>query len=221
MRILAVNWRDIRDPMAGGAEIHLHEILKRAVAAGHEVDLAACSYPGAEPREEIDGVRVHRRGHWLVANWVLPHLVRRLLRERRYDLIVDDINKIPFYTPLYRRGVPVLAVVPHLFGATVFRETNPLFGAFLKATQVAGYAPTDDVNGYRQEGFAKFDRNVHRGRRLSASKAYLKPARKRPNLTVKTRALVTRVQSDAGQRYQCRTHDQSPLLHRTSPLFPV
>src|SRR5690242_10754468 len=71
--------------------------------------------------------------------------------------------------------------------------TNPLFGAFLKATQEAGYAPTDDVNGYRQEGFAKFDRNVHRGRRLSASKAYLKPARKRPNLTVRTRALVTRV----------------------------
>jgi choline dehydrogenase len=71
--------------------------------------------------------------------------------------------------------------------------SNPLFGAFLKATEEAGYAPTDDVNGYRQEGFAKFDRNVHRGRRLSASKAYLKPARKRPNLTVRTRALVTRV----------------------------
>lgn len=71
--------------------------------------------------------------------------------------------------------------------------TNPLFGAFLKATEEAGYAPTDDVNGYRQEGFAKFDRNVHRGRRLSASKAYLKPVRKRPNLTVRTRALVTRV----------------------------
>ncbi|MFH0521789.1 choline dehydrogenase [Streptomyces sp. M41] len=71
--------------------------------------------------------------------------------------------------------------------------TNPLFTAFLKATEEAGYAPTDDVNGYRQEGFAAFDRNVHRGRRLSASKAYLKPARKRPNLTVRTRALVTRV----------------------------
>ncbi|MFC9926363.1 choline dehydrogenase [Streptomyces sp. NPDC127190] len=70
---------------------------------------------------------------------------------------------------------------------------NPLFTAFLQATRQAGYAPTDDVNGYRQEGFAPFDRNVHRGRRLSASKAYLKPVRRRPNLTVRTRALVTRV----------------------------
>ncbi|MGW6735350.1 choline dehydrogenase [Streptomyces sp. NPDC055013] len=71
--------------------------------------------------------------------------------------------------------------------------TSPLFGAFLKATEEAGYAPTEDVNGYRQEGFAKFDRNVHRGRRMSASKAYLKPAMDRPNLTVMTRTLVTRV----------------------------
>ncbi|MET8565995.1 choline dehydrogenase [Streptomyces flaveolus] len=73
---------------------------------------------------------------------------------------------------------------------------NPLFTAFLKATQEAGYAPTDDVNGYRQEGFAKFDRTIHRGRRLSASKAYLTPVMKRPNLTVRTRTLVTRVLFD-------------------------
>ena len=53
--------------------------------------------------------------------------------------------------------------------------TNPLFGAFLQAVQEAGYPLTDDVNGFRQEGFAKFDRNVHRGRRLSAARAYLHP----------------------------------------------
>ena len=53
--------------------------------------------------------------------------------------------------------------------------TNPLFGAFFEAVQQAGYPLTDDVNGYRQEGFAPFDRNVHRGRRLSAARAYLHP----------------------------------------------
>ncbi|MDX6316128.1 MAG: choline dehydrogenase [Streptomyces sp.] len=71
--------------------------------------------------------------------------------------------------------------------------TSPLFPAFLKSVQEAGYPLTDDVNGYRQEGFAPFDRNVHRGRRYSASKAYLHPVMNRPNLTVKTRALVTKV----------------------------
>jgi choline dehydrogenase len=71
--------------------------------------------------------------------------------------------------------------------------TSPLFQAFFDAVQQAGYQLTDDVNGYRQEGFAPFDRNVHRGRRLSAARAYLHPVMSRPNLTVQTRAFVTRV----------------------------
>jgi choline dehydrogenase len=77
--------------------------------------------------------------------------------------------------------------------------TNPLFGAFFAAVQEAGYPLTDDVNGYRQEGFAPFDRNLHRGRRLSAARAYLHPVMSRRNLTVHTRALVTRVLFE-GQR---------------------
>ena len=71
--------------------------------------------------------------------------------------------------------------------------SSPLFGAFFEAVQQAGYQLTDDVNGYRQEGFAPFDRNLHRGRRLSAARAYLHPVLGRPNLEVTTRALVTRV----------------------------
>ena len=68
-----------------------------------------------------------------------------------------------------------------------------LFGAFFAAVRQAGYHLTDDVNGYRQEGFAAFDRNIHRGRRLSAARAYLYPVLSRPNLTVATRAFVTRI----------------------------
>ncbi|HET9094953.1 MAG TPA: choline dehydrogenase [Solirubrobacteraceae bacterium] len=71
--------------------------------------------------------------------------------------------------------------------------TNPLFGAFFQAVQQAGYELTSDVNGYRQEGFAAFDRTIYRGRRLSAARAYLHPAMRRPNLDVQCRALVDRV----------------------------
>jgi len=77
--------------------------------------------------------------------------------------------------------------------------TNPLFGAFFEAVQQAGYALTNDVNGYRQEGFGAFDRNVYRGRRLSAARAYLHPIMGRPNLEVKTRAFVTRVLFDGNR----------------------
>ncbi len=72
--------------------------------------------------------------------------------------------------------------------------TNPLFGAFFDASVEAGYPRTEDVNGYRQEGFAPFDRNIHRGRRLSAARAYLHPVmRKRRNLQIRTSTLVTRI----------------------------
>ncbi len=71
--------------------------------------------------------------------------------------------------------------------------TNPLFEAFFRAGEQAGYPRTDDVNGYRQEGFARFDRNIRRGRRLSAARAYLHPVMNRPNLDVVTRAFVSRV----------------------------
>ncbi|MGR6923179.1 choline dehydrogenase [[Actinomadura] parvosata] len=70
---------------------------------------------------------------------------------------------------------------------------GPLFEAFFEAVQQAGHPLTDDVNGYRQEGFAAFDRTIHRGRRLSAARAYLHPVRRRPNLTVRTRAFVEKV----------------------------
>ncbi len=74
--------------------------------------------------------------------------------------------------------------------------TSPLFEAFFEAVEQAGYPRTADVNGYRQEGFAAFDRTIHRGRRLSAARAYLHPVMSRPNLEVRTRTFVNRVLFD-------------------------
>jgi choline dehydrogenase len=103
--------------------------------------------------------------------------------------------------PYFRRMEDCLAAAPDdpfrghggPLGLERGPATNPLFGAFFKAVQEAGYPLTDDVNGYRQEGFAPFDRNIRRGRRLSASQAYLRPVRGRRNLAIRTRAFVTRV----------------------------
>ena len=91
---------------------------------------------------------------------------------------------------------------------------NPLFGAFFEAVQEAGYPLTDDVNGYRQEGFARFDRNVHRGRRLSAARAYLHPVMHRKNLTVETVAFATRVRF-SGKRAVGVDYLRGGRLHRS------
>ena len=95
--------------------------------------------------------------------------------------------------------------------------TNPLFTAFFAACQEAGYQLTDDVNGYRQEGFAPFDRNIHDGRRLSAAQAYLKPVRGRRNLTVRTRTLVTGIVFDGtpgGRRSTSSARAAGPNVSR-------
>lgn len=77
--------------------------------------------------------------------------------------------------------------------------SNPLFQAFFSAAEEAGYPRTPDVNSYQQEGFGPFDRHIYRGRRLSTSRAYLRPAMRRRNLTVKTRAFVTSIDFNGTQ----------------------
>ncbi len=78
------------------------------------------------------------------------------------------------------------------------RCDNPLYEAFIEAGQQAGYARTEDMNGFRQEGLGPMDMTVHQGRRCSTAVAYLRPAMARPNLQVRTRALVTRVLFEPG-----------------------
>src|SRR5436189_273607 len=95
--------------------------------------------------------------------------------------------------------------------------TSPLFEAFFEAVQQAGYPLTDDVNGARQEGFAAFDRTIHRGRRLSAARAYLHPVLHRPNLSVQTRQLVTRILFDGTRAVGVEAVERA-RLRRDEPL---
>ena len=129
-KLVAVNWRDMKNPEAGGAEVHLHEILTRLVANGHDVTLFASNFPGGAPEDAYDGLRIIRAGNWYNANFVIPMRVRSWLRQNPCDLVIEDINKIPFFLPLVTK-VPVLAVIPHLFGTTVFDETNPIFASYV------------------------------------------------------------------------------------------
>jgi glycosyltransferase involved in cell wall biosynthesis len=132
VRVLAFNWRDPEHPEAGGAELHLHEILRRFVRDGHEVTQLASGFAGGAPETAIDGVQVVRRGRWFDANWALRRAYARDLGQRSFDLVIEDINKVPFFTPTFVRE-PVLAVVPHLFGTAVFSEAPWALAAYVYA----------------------------------------------------------------------------------------
>jgi glycosyltransferase involved in cell wall biosynthesis len=121
VRILVVNWQDRENPQAGGAEVHLHEVFGRIVERGHEVDLLCSGFEGADAETVLDGIRVFRVG----TRYTFPMHARGCyedgLRRNGYDVVIEDLNKVPLYTP--RWPVERLVVlVHHLFGATAFRE---------------------------------------------------------------------------------------------------
>ena len=121
MKLLVVNWQDIENPQAGGAEIHLHEIFGRLARRGHAVTLLCGGWPGCAPHATIDGMQVHRVGTRASFPTLVYSYFRRVLAAERWDLVLEDINKIPLYTPLWTRG-RTAALVPHLFGGTAFLE---------------------------------------------------------------------------------------------------
>lgn len=121
MRVLAVNWLDRDNPQAGGAELHFFEIFRRVVGAGHHVTLITSGFSGAEREVSLDGIAVRRVGSRYRFALRARSVIRRALREARYDVVVEDINKLPLYTPTLTR-LPVYAIVPHLFGTAAFQE---------------------------------------------------------------------------------------------------
>lgn len=130
MKILALNWQDLSNPLAGGAEVHLEELLRRIAGKGHEVTLFCSGYDSSLPEETIEGIKIIRRGNRYNFNLIAPFALRKIVKENNFDILVEDINKIPFYTPLYL-NLPTLVVVPHLFATTVFKEINFLLGSYI------------------------------------------------------------------------------------------
>lgn len=121
LRIVVVNWQCRENPLAGGAEIHLHEIFGRLVALGHQVVLLCGGWPDCPPRAVLDGIEVHRVGTRATFPFLARRYWHRELAHRPFDVLVEDINKVPLYTPTWRTPKRV-GLVPHLFGGTAFQE---------------------------------------------------------------------------------------------------
>ncbi|MEP7220220.1 MAG: glycosyltransferase family 4 protein [Bacteroidota bacterium] len=134
MKILVINWQDWTNPLSGGAEVHLHQTFRRIAAMGHDVTLFCSAYPGAAPEERVDGIRIIRRGGRNTFNFIVPYYYSTMLKKDGYDVVVDDINKIPFYTPLFVRG-PLVGLSHHFFGRSIFKEAGPIFGGYVYSSE--------------------------------------------------------------------------------------
>ncbi len=130
MRILVINWQDIKNPFGGGAEVHLHEIFKRIASKGHYVELFSCEIDGEPNDEVIDGIHIFRKGKRSTFNFGVKNIYKDKYQNANFDIVIDDINKIPFYTPLYIKK-PILAISHHFFGTSIFREANFVAGLYV------------------------------------------------------------------------------------------
>ncbi|MFH1701478.1 MAG: glycosyltransferase family 4 protein [Candidatus Zixiibacteriota bacterium] len=130
MNILALNWQDLKNPMSGGAEVHLEELLRRIAVLGHSVTLLCSNYIGGLSEELVEGVKIIRTGNRYNFNLVAPFHLRQLIKNEKFDLFLEDINKIPFYSPLYL-DLPTIVVIPHLFSTAVFQEINFILGSYI------------------------------------------------------------------------------------------
>lgn len=121
MRVLVLNWLDRENPKAGGAEVHLHETFGRVARWGHEVTVVTSGWPEGEGRASLDGMEVHRVGGRHSYPLHVAGHVKQQLADRHFDIVVEDLNKVPLFTPTWL-PTPCLLLVHHLFGATAFQE---------------------------------------------------------------------------------------------------
>jgi glycosyltransferase involved in cell wall biosynthesis len=132
--VLILNERDLENPRAGGAEIHLFEIFGRLAAAGDRVTMLCAGFPGGAPTADIAGVRVVRLGSLYAYYARVAGAARRYVAAERPDVLVEAHNKLPFLSPLYTR-LPHLVIVHHLFGWTAFRQVPPPVAATVVALE--------------------------------------------------------------------------------------
>jgi glycosyltransferase involved in cell wall biosynthesis len=123
VKLLLINWQDRLNPLAGGAEEHLHEIFGRIAKRDHEVSLLVSGWSGGAAHERVDGMDVHRVGTRYTFNAAVIGYYRRRLAQRPFDLVIEALNKVPVFSPAWS-GRPGMLVVHHLFGATAFREAS-------------------------------------------------------------------------------------------------
>jgi len=149
MNIIWVNHRDPRHPQAGGAEVHLREVAKRLVTKGCEVTLLSERFPGSQPEEVIDGIKVVRRGGRFGLHLKAPLLVRTLAKDA--DIVVDDIaHAVPWWSRFVTR-TPVIGIVHHVHQAVATLELGPILGTAVKLAEKTIKPSYNDIITFSHE----------------------------------------------------------------------
>jgi glycosyltransferase involved in cell wall biosynthesis len=136
LRILVTNWNDRASPYAGGADVHLHQVFGRLVQRGHEVTLLSAGWRNAEREAKLDGITIHRTGGRHTFTLAARRYYETHLRNRTFDVVIEDLNKVPLLVHRWSRA-PFVLLVHHLWGRTAMRAANPLVGGLTWGSEIA------------------------------------------------------------------------------------
>ena len=129
MNILIINWRDLGNPLYGGAEIHIEKIASY-LSKDHNVYFLTSKYDNRDKYEKRGNITYIHIGHELTFNFSVMKNIKGIIKNVKPDIIIEDINKVPFFTPLFT-NIPILVIIPHIFGKTIFSQTNFIFASYV------------------------------------------------------------------------------------------
>lgn len=212
MTILIYNWKDIKNPLVGGAEIVTFEYARRLAAQGHHITWFCRSFKGGLPEETIDNVYIVRQGNYITTYWKGCRYYKSL--RRKPDIVIDMLNTIAWQTPLYaRKQSKIVQYINQLAKEVWDYELSPplsWIGKFFEPVQLIPYhnqsvityanSTAEDLIawGYDRKKIHQFRLGLDHKRYVPGNKApyplFLQVCRmvkmKRPDLTVRAFAEV-------------------------------
>ena len=123
MNILVLNWRDIKHPRAGGAEVRLHKVYEPIAKNGNSVTLIATRFEKSLEQENINGLNVVRVGGDATFSILCMLNLKKWINKYKIDIVVEDFNKLPLFTPLFTKKKRVLQM-HHLWMNSIFNEAS-------------------------------------------------------------------------------------------------
>jgi len=124
MKILIFSWKDIKNPFAGGAEVYTYEICKRLVAKGHAITLLTPKFKDCKEYEVIDGIKIIRYAGKYSIYLKAKSYYKKYLEKENFDIIIDQINTIPFFTTSFISNNKIVCLIHQLAKEFWFYETK-------------------------------------------------------------------------------------------------